>query len=357
MDFAKRLIDWYLQNKRDLPWRETVDPYKIWLSEIMLQQTRVSQGMPYYFAFTEAFPTVFDLANADEQQVLKLWQGLGYYSRARNLHATAKTIAFDYAGNFPDSYKGLLHLKGVGDYTAAAIASFSFGEAVPVVDGNVFRVLARYFDAETDIASPKAKKEFTALAFELMPKDNPAIFNQAIMEFGALQCVPKNPDCGVCPMNDSCLALQKGKVGKLPVKLKKQKVTNRYFNYLVYRDEKHNTLLQKREGKGIWQNLYEFPLVETDTEADLAMVSDKIGNETLSISRINSAPIVHKLSHQQLFLTFWGIDMKGKLENGISLDEISKFPVPIVLHNFIERHFGNGTSEKDLFSDTDSRLR
>ncbi|NUY81533.1 A/G-specific adenine glycosylase [Flavobacterium sp. MAH-1] len=346
MDFAKRLIDWYLQNKRDLPWRETVDPYKIWLSEIMLQQTRVSQGMPYYFAFTEAFPTVFDLANADEQQVLKLWQGLGYYSRARNLHSTAKTIAFDYTGNFPESYKELLHLKGVGDYTAAAIASFSYGEAVPVVDGNVFRVLARYFDVETDIASPKAKKEFATLAFELMPKDNPAIFNQAIMEFGALQCVPKNPDCAVCPMNDSCLALQKGKVAKLPVKLKKQKVTNRYFNYLVYRDEKGNTLLQKREGKGIWQNLYEFPLIETDAEADLMMVSDKIENEILSISRINSVPIVHKLSHQQLFLTFWEVDVDGKLENGISTTEMMKFPVPIVLHNFMERYFGS----EDLFS-------
>lgn len=368
MDFAKRLTDWYLQNKRDLPWRETVDPYKIWLSEIMLQQTRVSQGMPYYFAFTEAFPTVFDLANADEQQVLKLWQGLGYYSRARNLHATAKTIAFDYAGNFPESYKELLHLKGVGNYTAAAIASFSRGEAVPVVDGNVFRVLARYFDVETDIASPKAKKEFAALAFELMPKDNPAIFNQAIMEFGALQCVPKNPDCALCPMNDSCLALQKGKVDKLPVKLKKQKVTNRYFNYLVYRDNKRNTLLRKREGKGIWQNLYEFPLIETDAEADLAtlssalglgsaMVSDKIENEVVSVSRINTLPIIHKLSHQHLFITFWQVAVNGVLENAVAFDEISKFPVPIVLHNFIERYFGNETSGKDLFSEAGSHLR
>lgn len=357
MDFAKRLIDWYLQNKRNLPWRETVDPYKIWLSEIMLQQTRVSQGMPYYFAFTEAFPTVFDLANADERQILKLWQGLGYYSRARNLHATAKTVAFDYAGNFPVSYKELLHLKGVGDYTAAAIASFSYGEAVPVVDGNVFRVLARYFDVETDIASPKAKKEFAALAFELMPKDNPAIFNQAIMEFGALQCVPKNPDCAICPMNDSCLALQKGKVDKLPVKLKKQKVTNRHFNYLVYKDEAGNTVLNKRKGKGIWQNLYEFPLIETDSEADLAMVSDKIENEVVSVSRINTTPVVHKLSHQHLFITFWQVDVNGALENAIALDDISKFPVPIVLHNFIERYFGNETSGKDLFSDADLRLR
>ncbi|RZJ73903.1 A/G-specific adenine glycosylase [Flavobacterium sp.] len=350
-DFAKRLISWYLQNKRDLPWRETVDPYKIWLSEIMLQQTRVAQGMPYYFAFTEAFPTVFDLAKADEEQVLKLWQGLGYYSRARNLHATAKIVAGEHKGNFPDTYRDLLTLKGVGDYTAAAIASFSYNEAVPVVDGNVFRVLSRYFDVETDIASPKAKKEFTALAYELLPKDNPAIFNQAIMEFGALQCVPKSPNCAICVMNDSCLALQKGKVDKLPVKFKKQKITNRYFNYLVYKDEIGKTVLNKREGKGIWQNLYEFPLIETDAPADLAMVSDAVSNEILSLSRINSVPIVHKLSHQHLSITFWQADVKGKLEHGISLDEMAKFPVPIVLHNFMERYFG----DRDLFSDAELR--
>ncbi len=349
--FAKHLISWYLQNKRDLPWRETVDPYKIWLSEIMLQQTRVAQGMPYYFAFTEAFPTVFDLAKADEEYVLKLWQGLGYYSRARNLHGTAKIVANDHKGHFPNTYKELLTLKGVGEYTAAAIASFSYNEPVPVVDGNVFRVLARYFGIETDIASPKAKKEFAAVAQELMPKAEAAIFNQAIMEFGALQCVPKNPDCGVCPMNDSCVALQKGKVSELPVKLKKQKVTNRYFNYLIYKDEIGNTLLNKREGKGIWQNLYEFPLIETDAEADLAMVSDVVSNEMVSLSRINSVPTVHKLSHQHLFITFWQADVKGKLENGISLDELAKFPVPIVLHHFIEKYFGT----QDLFSDVDLR--
>lgn len=346
MDFAKRLISWYLQNKRDLPWRETQDPYKIWLSEIILQQTRVAQGMPYYLAFLDAFPTVYDLAAADEQKVLKLWQGLGYYSRARNLHATSKMIASEKNGKFPLAYKDLLRLKGVGDYTAAAIASFSYNEAVPVVDGNVFRVLSRYFDMESDISLPKTKKEFADLAFELMPKENPAAFNQAIMEFGALQCVPKNPDCRICVMNDSCLALQKGKVAERPVKLKKTKVVNRYFNYLVYSDAGGNTILNKREGKGIWQNLYEFPLVETDAEADLAMVSDSIGNELLSISRINSAAIVHKLSHQHLYITFWKVDAAGILPDAIPAGELPKFPVPIVIHNFIERFFGSS----DLFS-------
>src|SRR6478736_6120726 len=204
MEFYNILIQWYLQNKRDLPWRKTDNPYLIWLSEIMLQQTRVAQGTPYFLSFTTAFPTVFDLANADEEQVLKLWQGLGYYSRARNLHKTAQYVANELSGKFPDNYIDLLKLKGVGEYTAAAIASFSYNEPVPVVDGNVLRVLSRYFEVETDIAAASAKKEFSALAFELMPKDNPAIFNQAIMEFGALQCVPKSPNCGICVFNTSC---------------------------------------------------------------------------------------------------------------------------------------------------------
>ena len=212
MQFSNSLTAWYLQNKRDLPWRNTTDPYKIWLSEIMLQQTRVAQGLPYFLRFIESFPTVFDLANASEEEVLKLWQGLGYYSRARNLHATAKIIANDYGGDFPNNFKELLKLKGVGDYTAAAIASFSFNEVIPVVDGNVYRVLARYFDIETNIALPKAKKEFFELASELISKENPALFNQAIMEFGALQCVPQNPDCSKCVLNSSCLGLQKKKV-------------------------------------------------------------------------------------------------------------------------------------------------
>ena len=198
---SDKLISWYKKNKRDLPWRNTSDPYKIWLSEIILQQTQVVQGLNYYIKFTETFPTVVDLANAPEDKVMRLWQGLGYYSRARNLHKTAQYVASELSGVFPETYIDLLKLKGVGEYTAAAIASFSYNEAVPVVDGNVFRVLSRYFDVETDIAQASAKKEFVALAFEVMPKDNPAIFNQAIMEFGALQCVPKSPDCSICIFN------------------------------------------------------------------------------------------------------------------------------------------------------------
>ena len=342
MIFSKTLIKWYLQNKRDLPWRKTADPYPIWLSEIMLQQTRVAQGMPYFLSFTTAFPTVFDLANANEEQVLKLWQGLGYYSRARNLHKTAQIVAHEMNGVFPDNFKDLLKLKGIGDYTAAAIASFSYNECVPVVDGNVFRVLSRYFDLETDIAQASAKKEFAALAFEVMPKENPAQFNQAIMEFGALQCVPKNPNCSECVFNTSCAALQKKKVNQLPVKSKKTKVRNRYFNYIVAADDLENTIIQKRTAKGIWHNLYEFPLLETDKVEDFETVAQHIGqnffqdNKIESLLEYNEESIIHKLSHQHLHIKFWKATLNGTISNGIDLETAKKFPFPIVIHNFIE---------------------
>ncbi|MFN7674776.1 A/G-specific adenine glycosylase [Flavobacterium sp.] len=341
MRFSKTLIQWYLQNKRDLPWRNSTNPYIIWLSEIMLQQTRVAQGLPFFLRFTEAFPTVFDLANASEEQVLKLWQGLGYYSRARNLHKTAKQIAFELKGEFPKTYNDLLQLKGVGEYTAAAIASFAYNENVPVVDGNVFRVLSRYFDIETDIASAGGKKEFTQLASELLPKGKANEFNQAIMEFGALLCVPKNPDCQNCVFNDSCLALQKKKVAQLPVKSKKLKVRHRYFNYLVFSDSNNNTLIQKRTQKGIWHNLYEFPLLETEiieTEENiLALIKNQnfIKNSIQNIQLFNPQTIVHKLSHQHLNIKFWKIKVNGKIENGIDWESVKKMPFPIVIFNFI----------------------
>lgn len=342
MNFSNLLTHWYLQNKRNLPWRNTTNPYFIWLSEIMLQQTRVAQGMPYFESFTTAFPTVFDLANASEEQVLKLWQGLGYYSRARNLHKTAQFVATELNGVFPDNYLDLLKLKGVGEYTAAAIASFSYHEAVPVVDGNVFRVLSRYFDIETDIAAASAKKEFAALAYELMPKNNPALFNQAIMEFGALQCVPKSPNCQICIFNNSCAALQKKKVNQLPVKSKKLKVRNRFFNYIVAADANENCVIQKRTDKGIWHNLYEFPLIETDKEEDFDCISKQIQahffteNKIVSISEYNPKSIIHKLSHQHLHIKFWKVKVEGILENGIDAARLKTFPFPIVLFNFIE---------------------
>lgn len=341
MDFSKTLTHWYLQNRRELPWRDTHDPYFIWLSEIMLQQTRVAQGLPYYLSFTDAFPTVFSLASASEEQVLKLWQGLGYYSRARNLHQTAKFIAFERGGIFPDNYRDLLKLKGVGEYTAAAIASFSYGEAVPVVDGNVFRVLSRFFAVETDISQSTSKKEFSALAFELMPKDQPALFNQAIMEFGALQCVPKNPDCAVCVMNSACLAFQTDRVAQFPVNNKKQKVTKRYLNYLVFEDENARTLIQKRTDKGIWQNLYEFPLLETVQEESLDVVSKLVvsENDILSIHEFAQNSVIHKLSHQQLHIKFWKVNVRGNLKNAVDYSAAMEFPFPIVLFNFLENQY------------------
>lgn len=347
MEFSNSLIKWYLQNKRDLPWRNTVNPYPIWLSEIMLQQTRVAQGLPYFIAFMEAFPTVFDLANAEEEQVLKLWQGLGYYSRARNLHATAKYIATELKGDFPPNYDQLLQLKGVGEYTAAAIASFAYNEPVAVVDGNVFRVLSRYFNMDNDISDGKTKKEFQILAQELLPKDKAALFNQAIMEFGALQCVPKNPDCANCILSSSCAGLQHKKVNILPVKSKKTKVTNKFFNYLILKDIQGNFVVQKREGKGIWENLYEFSLIETDelvSEIDFMneLKATKFYNQLpADITLLNTEVIQHKLSHQNLYIQFYILNFNQKIKEAKSLSEIQKLPFPIVIHNFMQTHCFN----------------
>ena len=339
MEFNSRLINWYENNKRDLPWRNTKNPYPIWLSEIMLQQTRVAQGLPYFNAFINEYPTVFDLANAKEEQVLKLWQGLGYYSRARNLHKTAQQIAFENNGIFPDNYKELLKLKGVGSYTAAAIASFANNEKVPVVDGNVFRVLARYFNIDTDIAQENSKKEFSDLAFELMQNCDPALFNQAIMEFGALQCVPKNPNCSDCIFNQSCGALQNKKVDVLPIKSKKTKVKNRYLNYIVFIDQNQNTKINKRTEKGIWYNLYEFPLIETEKTATENYIKKQVEAEyeIFTCSEFSENEIIHKLTHQKLHIKFWKVEIKSHHDDGISVQEMVKYPFPIVIFNFIEK--------------------
>lgn len=339
MDFSNSLINWYLNHKRDLPWRNSTNSYHIWLSEIILQQTRVAQGLPYYESFLKNFPTVFDLAKADEQQVLKLWQGLGYYSRARNLHKTSKIVAHEMNGIFPDNYNELLKLKGIGTYTAAAIASFAYNEAVPVVDGNVFRFLARYFNLETDIGLNSSKKIFSDLAFELMPKNNPAQFNQAMMEFGALQCVPKNPNCDSCIFNSSCAALQYKKVSVLPFKSKKIVVKNRFLNYLIYIDKKNNTKINQRTENGIWKNLYEFPLIETMKTVDLEYIASEIKSihQIISISEFYPNEIIHKLTHQKLHIKFWIVSITNSLENGIHLEKISDFPFPIVIYNFIEK--------------------
>ena len=344
--FSKKLILWYLENKRDLPWRATKEPYNIWLSEIMLQQTRVAQGLPYYKAFISEFPTIKDLANAPEEKVLKLWQGLGYYSRARNLHFTAKYISGELSGVFPTSYKKLLKLKGVGDYTASAIASICFDESAAVVDGNVYRVLARYFGSSTPINSTQGIKEFKALAQQLIDSSQPGVYNQAIMEFGARHCKPQNPDCTTCIFNDKCVALQKKKVSELPVKLKKLKVKKAYFNYLVLLSKDDKTILQQRIEKGIWQQLYEFPLLETSEEIDIFQLQKLEAYKELSkkhsitsVVLFNDKSIVHKLSHRHLYTRFWIVESSKLNSESIQINTINNYPVPTLIEKFINSFF------------------
>ena len=340
MSFSRIILEWYNVHKRPLPWRKTRDPYLIWLSEIMLQQTRVAQGIPYFLTFVERFPTVQDLASAKEEEVLKLWQGLGYYSRARNLHATAKTITEEYNGKFPDTYQELIKLKGVGDYTASAIASICFDRPEAVVDGNVYRVLARYFGVELPINSGPGVSYFKKLAKREMDVHNSKDYNQGIMEFGALQCTPQKPLCHSCPLSDSCVALATGAIGSLPVKVKKNKVRKRYFNYLVVVDENNSTLLQQRRGQGIWENLYEFPLLETKKEIQATEVEKRLTEvvgvaEPSQLYLYNEKQLVHKLSHQHLYTRFWIVRAEDNLKDGIKFDDLHKYPVPVLIADFI----------------------
>lgn len=304
--FSYQILSWYRANPRELPWRGTADPYKIWLSEIILQQTRIAQGTPYYLKFVDAFPTVQDLATASEEEVLRLWQGLGYYSRARNLHACAKTIWFEHGGKFPDTYQKLLLLKGVGSYTASAISSFAFGETKAVVDGNVFRVLARYFGISTDIASPKAKKEFEALANQLIPHQNPGEYNQAIMDFGSRQCVPQNPNCAQCPIHSTCFAFNQNLVKNLPVKINKVKVKERFFHYFIIKCGQK--WVWKKRGTGdIWEGLYDFPQEEKNKLDDVLSLDLK----WISPQEILQHPknYRHILTHQRLNATFFEVEI------------------------------------------------
>ncbi|MBI4929950.1 MAG: A/G-specific adenine glycosylase [Bacteroidetes bacterium] len=320
MDFSKTIIKWYDKNKRNLSFRKTKDPYRIWLSEIILQQTRVSQGLPYYERFVQLFPTIHHLAKAKEDVVMKVWQGLGYYTRARNLHHTAKHISTKLKGKFPNEFDEIKKLKGIGDYTAGAIASLAFNKPHVVVDGNVFRVLSRYFGIKTPIDSSEGKKVFKKKAEELLDKKNPGTFNQAVMEFGALQCVPQNPDCGKCSLKKSCIAYSKNLVGVLPIKSKKTKIRTRYFNYLVFRN-KGKILIRKRTENDIWKNLYDFPLVETKKEMKPippALPKGKGENklQVLPFGKdlgwaIPSQPFKHVLSHQVILARFWEVKKSG----------------------------------------------
>ena len=346
--FAPALLAWYPRHRRDLPWRHTRDPYAIWLSEVILQQTRVKQGLPYYEDFITSYPTVQALAAAPADEVLRHWQGLGYYSRARNMHHTAQQVVGEFGGQFPTSYAGLLRLRGVGPYTAAAIASFAFDEQVAVLDGNVYRVLARAFGVAADIAAPASRKVFQQLADALIPAEEPAAFNQAIMEFGATQCTPQKPNCLFCPLQADCYAFQHGLVAELPVKSKAKAARTRYFHYLVLRHA--DTLyLRKRTGQDIWQGLYDFALTETAT-ADLpalALLSqvEALGG-TLATDRAAEASSAyrHVLSHQKLEARFHPVWLRVPLPaetlvasglQAFNLAEIEELPKPVLITNYI----------------------
>jgi A/G-specific adenine glycosylase len=345
--FSKKVVEWYQLNRRALPWRDTTDPFRIWLSEIILQQTRVNQGLPYYEKFIESFPSVKELASAREQKVLRLWQGLGYYTRARNLHKCAKEIVKVHKGSFPDSYSELLKLPGIGEYTAAAIASISFNEPVAVVDGNVYRVLSRVFGISTEINSPAGKKEFTALANRLIDKKTPALFNQAVMEFGALFCKPMNPTCETCTFSDSCFAFKNDLIGSLPVKKKNKPARKRYFYYFVVQTG-NSLLMGKRGEKDIWEGLYDFYLVEKTRPTHL----DKLFDEDPFLRKLKPTEefevvknFKHLLSHQTIIATF--IHLKTaqkplsvpKTYRFFRITKVSSLPKSTLIERYLQKTF------------------
>ena len=342
-NFSARILHWYAINKRDLPWRYNNDPYRVWLSEVILQQTRVVYGESYFNLFISTFPTIHDLANATEEKVLKLWQGLGYYSRARNLHKTAKLIANNYNGVFPNSFPELLALPGVGPYTAAAISSICFHLPHAVVDGNVYRLLARYFGIEDPIDLGPSKKRFESLANELLIAEQPGNYNQAIMEFGAIQCKPKNPSCHECVLSDSCVALQKNKVSEYPVKKTNKVVKKRYFNYLVPLLPNHKTLVTQRKGKDIWQHLYEFPLLESNGPLTTENISkDSNLPDWVSIDEIylfNQKPWVHQLTHQHIYASFWIAPTNSVPSTTTSISKLASYPVSRLIERFLHKFF------------------
>ena len=336
---AVALGDWYSTNQRSLPWRETKDPYKIWLSEVILQQTQVIQGTPYYLSFIHHFPKVQNLANAAEDDVLKLWQGLGYYSRARNLHSAAKQIVTDFSGVFPDTYPNILKLKGVGPYTAAAIASIAFGEERAVIDGNVIRVITRLFGIREDVNSIETKKQIQSISDLLIQGQNPGEHNQALMEFGAIQCVPKNPVCDNCPLSSKCNALGDNKVSQLPLKTKKTKRRSRFFHFILITDQKR-TLIEKRKNGDIWTGLYQFPLIELESDEIDIEKSIKPIFTNLELQHIKSNKAKkHVLSHQDIHATFHHFYVSD-LSNGtfqvVKLDEVHTFALPRLIDRYLE---------------------
>ena len=343
--FSAHLLQWYASNSRDLPWRLSRDPYAIWLSEIILQQTRIEQGTAYFFRFLSAFPHVDDLANAHEDEVLRLWQGLGYYSRARNLHKAAKIIQSDFQGSFPASYSDLLGLPGVGPYTAAAIASIAFDLPYAVVDGNVYRLLSRYFGIDTPIDSTAGIKQFAQLAQDLLPIGFAADYNQAMMDFGSLVCKPKNPTCEICPLVLDCVAKTNDRTAQLPTKQGKTKVKNRYLTYLILKDQQHQTWIQRRGEDDIWAGLYEFPVFELNTEAELLDVKNTPGfmsivRQTQATILKETAMIKHILSHQRLHIRFIHLEVNVRPEfktfTQVHWDDLNLFALPRAITKYLQ---------------------
>lgn len=340
--FSNQLILWFSKNKRDLPWRNTQNPYKIWLSEVILQQTRVAQGLPYYQRFIEKYPTVQELAKASEEEVLKLWQGLGYYSRARNMLKTAQLVVSN-GNTFPDSYSSLIQLKGIGPYTASAIASFSSHEHVAVVDGNVYRVLSRVFGILTPIDSSQGKKEFQNLADSLLPMSESHVYNQAIMEFGALQCMPKSPNCTACPLNSICFAQQNDQVKSLPFKAKKTKKKKIHLNYLVIHLNS-NIIVRQRKGLGIWEGLYDFPSIESPNAIGEKEILRHLQEKNIHPTKVilPKKKLKHVLSHIEFEVLFWEIETDQpdhSFDSGYELidkQELSKLPTSRLIENYIE---------------------
>lgn len=345
MNLSGELIGWYNDNKRDLPWRYTTDAYIIWLSEIILQQTRVEQGTPYFYRFAERYPTISSFAAASEDDILRLWQGLGYYSRGRNMLKTARQVQEEFNGIFPVDYLQLLKLKGIGEYTASAISSFAANEARAVVDGNVYRVLARFFYIDEPINSPKSKKLFQAIADDVLDRNRPALHNQAIMEFGAMLCKPKNPACGICPVHTSCAAFKKNATTYLPVKLKKIKVRERFFNYMLITDGE-KILMNKRDESDIWANMYDLPLIETANlmapDALIKLPEAKIFGEIVNIQN-KSAVIKHVLTHQHLHIQFLVLENfpERLMENWFYIDvvKLKNLAMPQRVFIFIKNFF------------------
>lgn len=348
--FTQKLLEWYHPDDRPLPWKAIKNPYFIWLSEIILQQTRVQQGLPYYQKFVKKYPTIVDLANAPEDDVFKLWEGLGYYSRARNLHFAAKTVATTYQGNFPTTYQDIRSLKGVGDYTAAAIASFAYDLPHAVVDGNVYRVLSRFFGINTPIDTTAGKKEFKQLADELLASKQAARYNQAIMDFGATHCTPKEPNCTSCLHQKHCVAFQENQVTELPVKSQKIKKRNRYFYYLVLKQET-SLFIRKRGEKDIWANLYEFPLIELNQEVEGLFLLEALEETLIWKTLFENQPTVlngvskkykQTLSHQKITALFLEIEVKPSFfyenKNLIAIErkKIKNFAFPKIISNYLE---------------------